>query len=81
MAAKAPVPLGAILFGKLADMWRSDFVECQVGARSLVAVSTRAKYINHLDNTFCLVGRTLASRSFGRRTFWTGFNPSVTPGT
>ena len=50
VAAKEPAPLGAILFGKLAEMWRSDFVERQVGTRSLVAVSTRAKYINHLNN-------------------------------
>jgi integrase len=31
-------------------MWRKDFVEREVGGRSLVAKSTRAKYINHLEN-------------------------------
>jgi len=41
---------GAIIFGRLADMWRKDFVECTVGGKSLVAASTRAKYLNHLEN-------------------------------
>ena len=49
-AAKQPVEIGAILFGKLAQMWRDDFVEREVGGRSLIAKSTRAKYINHLEN-------------------------------
>jgi integrase len=42
--------VGAILFGKLAEMWRRDFVEREIGGRSLIAASTRAKYINHLKN-------------------------------
>lgn len=42
--------IGAILFGKLAEMWRNDFVERHVGGRALVAASTKAKYINHLEN-------------------------------
>ncbi len=50
VAAKAPVELGAIMFGKLADMWRCDFVEREVGGRALIAASTHAKYINHLEN-------------------------------
>jgi integrase len=49
-AAKAPAEVGTIIFGKLADMWRSDFVEREVGGRALIAASTRAKYINHLEN-------------------------------
>jgi len=49
MASKPP-ELGAILFGKLAEMWRRDFVEREVGGRALIAASTRAKYLNHLDN-------------------------------
>jgi integrase len=49
-ATKQPVEIGAILFGKLAEMWRSDFVEREVGGRALIAKSTRAKYINHLRN-------------------------------
>ncbi len=31
-------------------MWRTDFVEREVGGRALIAASTRAKYINHLEN-------------------------------
>src|ERR1039458_6396050 len=48
--AKEPSQLGAILFGKLAEMWRYDYVEREVGGRALIAASTRAKYINHLKN-------------------------------
>jgi integrase len=50
VAAKEPVETGAIIFGKLAEMWRSDFVEREVGGRALIAASTRAKYVNHLEN-------------------------------
>jgi integrase len=37
-------------FGQLAAVWRSDFVEGQAGGRALVAASTRAKYLRHLQN-------------------------------
>jgi integrase len=50
VVAKEPVEVGAIIFGKLAEMWRNDFVEREVGGRPLIAVSTRPKYINHLEN-------------------------------
>jgi integrase len=50
VAAKEPAQVGAIIFGKLAEMWRTDFVEREVGGRALIAASTRAKYINHLEN-------------------------------
>src|SRR5688572_12087402 len=50
VAAKQQTEVGAILFGKLAEMWRRDFVEREVGGRALIAASTRAKYINHLEN-------------------------------
>jgi integrase len=50
LAAKEPVEIGAILFGKLAEMWRNDFVEREVGGRALIAKSTREKYINHVEN-------------------------------
>jgi len=49
-AVQQPVEAGAILFGRLAQLWRKDFVEREVGGRSLVAKSTRAKYVNHLEN-------------------------------
>jgi integrase len=49
-AGQQTIDVGAILFGNLAQMWRTDFVEREVGGRSLVAKSTRAKYINHLEN-------------------------------
>jgi integrase len=42
--------IGAILFGKLAEMWEWDYVERVVGGKSLVAASTREKYRNHLHN-------------------------------
>jgi len=50
VVAKAAISVAAIIFGKLAEMWRGDFVERDVGGRSLIAKSTRAKYINHLEN-------------------------------
>jgi integrase len=50
VAAAEPPQVGVILFGKLAEMWRTDFVERNVGGRALIAASTRAKYINHLEN-------------------------------
>jgi hypothetical protein len=48
--AAEPADVGAILFGKLAEMWRTDFVERRIGPRSLIAASTRAKYIANLEN-------------------------------
>lgn len=50
VAAKEPAQLGAILFGRLAELWRNDFVDRTVGAKALIAASTKAKYINHLEN-------------------------------
>jgi integrase len=50
VVAKEPAQVGAILFGKLAELWRSDFVERTVGAKALIAAPTKAKYINHLEN-------------------------------
>jgi hypothetical protein len=50
--ASAPQPALAadLRFGQLAEVWRRDFVEGQAGGRALVAASTRAKYLRHLDN-------------------------------
>jgi integrase len=50
VVAREPVEIGAILFGKLAEMWRTDFVEREIGGRALIAASTKAKYLNHLEN-------------------------------
>ena len=50
VVASKPPDVGAILFGKLAEVWRSDFVEREVGSRALIAASTRAKYLNHFEN-------------------------------
>jgi integrase len=50
VVSKEVVPAAAIIFGKLAEMWRTDFVERDVGGRSLIAKSTREKYLNHLEN-------------------------------
>ena len=45
-----PAEAGAILFGKLAEMWEWDYVERVVGGKALVAASTKQKYRNHLHN-------------------------------
>jgi integrase len=37
----------AILFGKLAELWRKDYVE---NPKFNIAASTKAKYLSHLDN-------------------------------
>ena len=50
--AAAPAPEsepGAIIFGRLAQMWRSDFVEKSVGGKALLAAPTRAKYIFNIE--------------------------------
>jgi integrase len=46
---KSPEP-GDIIFGKLAELWRTDFVEKSAAGKSLVAKPTREKYINALEN-------------------------------
>ena len=38
---------GAILFGKLAEMWRDDYV---LKPKFKLAASTKQKYLNHLEN-------------------------------
>jgi integrase len=40
---------GAIIFGRLAQMWRTDFVEKSVGGKALLAAPTRAKYIFNIE--------------------------------
>jgi integrase len=47
--ANQPIDPGMIIFGKLADLWRKDYVEREVGGKPLIAVSTRCKYTSHLD--------------------------------
>ena len=52
MPSPAPAPEsepGAIIFGRLAEMWRSDFVEKSVGGKALLAAPTRAKYIFNIE--------------------------------
>src|ERR1017187_9531260 len=39
-----------IIFGNLAGLWRTDYVERSVGGKALVKRSTRGKYISHLEN-------------------------------
>jgi hypothetical protein len=48
--SSSPAPATDLSFGQLAVVWRRDFVEGQGGGRALVAASTRAKYIRHLQN-------------------------------
>ncbi len=50
VVAKAPIDPNMIIFGKLAQLWRTDYVEREVGGNPLVAASTRAKYSAHLGN-------------------------------
>jgi integrase len=50
VTAKQPIDLGMIIFGKLAELWRKDYVDREVGGKALVAASTRAKYTSHLEN-------------------------------
>lgn len=50
VTAAKPAEVGMILFGMLAESWRTDFVERKIGQQSLIAASTRDKYINHLEN-------------------------------
>ena len=50
VAASQPIDPGMIIFGKLAEVWRTDYVEREVGGKPLIAASTRAKYTSHLDN-------------------------------
>jgi integrase len=46
VAAQQPVEIGAILFGKLADLWRKDYVE---NPKVKLATPTRDKYCMRLD--------------------------------
>jgi hypothetical protein len=50
VVARDPTEPGAIIFGKLVEMWRNDYVERQVGGRHFIAATTRGKYTNHLKN-------------------------------
>jgi integrase len=49
VAANQGIDPGMIIFGKLAELWRKDYVEREVGGKLLVAVSTQSKYISHLE--------------------------------
>ncbi len=50
VTAHQPIDPGMILFGKLAELWRNDHVEREVGGKPLLAASTRSKYLSHLSN-------------------------------
>ena len=50
VSTNSPTEAGAILFGQLAAMWESDYVERVVGGKALVAAFTKQKYRNHLHN-------------------------------
>ena len=53
VAAKVPDPAvepGQIIFGKLADLWRQEYVEKIAAGRPMVAAPTRAKYVAALEN-------------------------------
>jgi len=59
-----PPNAGDILFGTLAEIWEWDYVERVVGGKSLIAVSTKGKYLNHLHNHILPSGRQHPSASF-----------------
>lgn len=46
---KPPEP-AQIIFGKLADVWRANYVEKIAAGRPMIAAPTRAVYINALEN-------------------------------
>jgi integrase len=48
--SSSPALAPDLSFGQLAAVWRRDFVEGQASGRALVAASTRAKYLRHLQN-------------------------------
>lgn len=53
VAAQVPDPAeepGQIIFGKLADLWRREYVEKIAAGRPMVAAPTRAKYVAALEN-------------------------------
>jgi integrase len=53
VAAQAPQPTddpGQIIFGKLAELWRTEYVEKLAAGRPLIATPTREKYIRALEN-------------------------------
>jgi integrase len=50
VAANQPIDPGMIIFGRLAQLWRQDYVEREVGGKRLIAASTHSKYISHLEN-------------------------------
>jgi len=45
---KPPEP-GQIVFGKLAELWRANYVEKVAAGRPMIAAPTRAVYVNALD--------------------------------
>jgi integrase len=45
-----PVEPGEIIFGRLAEIWRKEFVEKVAAGRPMVAKPTHEKYVNALDN-------------------------------
>lgn len=49
-AAPAAIQPSMIILGKLAEMWRTDYVEKQIGDKHLVATPTREKYRIYLEN-------------------------------
>lgn len=48
--ARKPIDVNLILFGKLAEFWRRDYVEREIGGRHILARPTREKYISNLEN-------------------------------
>jgi hypothetical protein len=81
VAANQPIEPGMIIFGKLAELWRRDYVEREVGGRPLVAVSTQSKYISHLETTFCRVGKRSVCAISGPRKSPTGSRLRANRGT
>ena len=78
VAANQPIGVTAILFGKLAQMWRKDYVD---NPKVKLATPTREKYRSRLDNHNSRGGRTPALVSFTRRMFSTGSSKSAPRGT
>ena len=48
--SQALLNTGQIIFGKLAELWRREYVEKIAAGRPMVAAPTRAKYVAALEN-------------------------------
>ena len=58
--------LARLIFGKLAELWRREYVEKIAAGRPMVAAPTREKYVNALENHILPKWKDVAARLFPR---------------